>query len=371
MVRHRGDTGLRWRHKGGFLVFGLVGLLVLALGHPASALELVAAGMLTPETISRPAAGSAYLDQYYIPDPGRTSGDFTQANVWAVPLGGGVPTAFATGLTFQPTGGLFLPDGPYWGANAGKYLTVGFVPAPGTVTGQLHIYEPDGSWTLFWESQGLMPKVPVIAPASFGGFGGQVIVADGGPLPYAIDPAGNRTAVATAPALPTSARFGLAFVPSGWGDVGGLLLTSNSSGNEILSIDPTGIEELFTTVPLAVGQMGLRHMAFGPDGFFPGFGELLFVSISGSTFGGGALGDVVAIKSNGAVVASLRAIAGIEKFDPRGLYFTAAGDLLVSDAADPIWRVTPADFLLIPEPCTAALLVAGLASIAVRRRRRQ
>jgi len=351
------------------LGMGLCALVLWAVQPPASGLQLFSTGMQTPETIS-PGQG-AYSAGYYVPDPGRSPGDLTQANIWAVPAGGGAPTAFGGSLSAHPVGGLFLPDGPYWGANAGKLLVVGYIKEPsGNYLGRIHIYEPDGTPSLLWGAPGHVPKTPVIAPDGFGPFGGQVLVADGGPAVYAIDPAGNKTEVVTAPATPYSERFGLAFAPTGWGDQAGNLLSNRAGTNEIFAVDPYGIEELFTTVPLALGQTGLRQMAFGPAGFIPGQGELLFVSVAGSAYGGGTLGDVVGINSNGTVVVSLRAaVAGLGKFDPRGMYFAPGGTLLISDAADPIWTATGADFNLVPEPCTIVLLAGGVMSLLARRRR--
>ncbi len=107
-------------------------------------------------------------------------------------------------------------------------------------------------------------------------------------------------------------------------------------------------------------------MEFSPPGFIPGFGQLLFVSISGSTTGGGTLGDVVAIDSNGNVVESLREAPEFGgKFDPRGLYFTADGNLLISDASDPIWKAGPQNFQSVPEPSIILLLAIGLAGLVI------
>jgi len=102
-------------------------------------------------------------------------------------------------------------------------------------------------------------------------------------------------------------------------------------------------------------------------------GDLLFVSVSGSTHGGGTQGDVLAIDQSGTVVASLRTIDDLAKFDPRGLFFE--GDrLYVSDASDPIVVAVAADFLPgrngnVPEPSTLLLLLAGIGGVAFTRRR--
>lgn len=359
----------------------LVGVAVIAwcCSPAAFAFELFSSGMLTPETISptpEGAYGGAFNNTYFIPDPGRVSADPFGSTIWAVPMSGGAPSVFVSGattpLSVSTVGGLFLPDTPYWGSHAGKYITVGYKwdPELRRSVGEINVWEADGSYTVLYRAPGA-PKTPILAPAGWGNVGGQIIVADGGPNVYAVDPLGNVTPLVPNPIIPETARFGLAFAPEGWGAVGGQLLASRSSTGQIFAVDESGVETLFAVVPLAAGQMGLRQMAFCPAGFFPGLGELLFVSVSGSAHGGGTLGDVVVLDSTGRVIARLRSTLGLEKFDPRGLYFTEAGQLLISDASDPIWLATRADFdvSMIPEPCTLVLLGIGVAGAAIRRRR--
>ena len=63
------------------------------------------------------------------------SGDFLvpDANlqlIWKVPQAGGTATVFSSGLGINAIGGVLLPSA--WGANAGKFLTTGFVPTGGS-----------------------------------------------------------------------------------------------------------------------------------------------------------------------------------------------------------------------------------------------
>jgi hypothetical protein len=110
-------------------------------------------------------------------------------------------------------------------------------------------------------------------------------------------------------------------------------------------------------------------MAFSPDDFIPGYDELLLVSVSSSSAGGGSLGDIWAFDQTGRKVASLRNDLGLAKFDPRGMYFIDDDTLLVSDASDPIWMVESSDFRpVVPLPSTFLLLGSVLAGLAGWRR---
>lgn len=342
--------------------------VALAAAPAGAAMGVYSAGMVTPETISPVPAGvygGAYNGGYFIPDPARGVTDAANWKVWFVAAGGGAPQVFAQGMDTPPVGGVFLPAS--WGADAGKYATVGYVVDGTTPMGRINIYEANGTYNRFWELPGMAPKTPMMAN-SWGVYGDQMIIADGGPGVYAVSSAGGRTQISNTVTNP--ARFGLAVAPGGWGTVGGKLLATRSSNGDIFSIATNGTETLWTTVPILPGQNGCRHMAFGPAGFIPGYGTLLYVSISGSTYGGGTLGDVLAVDSAGSVVASIRDLDSLTKFDPRGLYFTPAGGLLISDASDPILLAISEDFEIVPEPGTLSLLALGALGALVRRRRR-
>ena len=107
----------------------------------------------------------------------------------------------------------------------------------------------------------------------------------------------------------------------------------------ILSVDASGVAEVFAAIPLSQQQIdariGLRQMAFVPDGFGDLSG-LLLVSVSGSVAGGGAIGQVLAIDEGGEIAKVLRIGTHLDKFDPRGFFFTEDGLILISDASDPI-----------------------------------
>jgi hypothetical protein len=62
---------------------------------------------------------------------------------------------------------------------------------------------------------------------------------------------------------------------------------------------------------------------------------------------------------------------GLQKFDPRGLYFVDNQHLLVSDASDPILLATPDAFQpsAVPEPTTFSLLGIGILGLLAYTRR--
>ncbi|HEY2156333.1 MAG TPA: PEP-CTERM sorting domain-containing protein [Isosphaeraceae bacterium] len=344
--------------------FGSAGLaltMVVGLARDARAIVIFSTGLTTPETISQAPIGFGDLGgSYLIADVGANT-------IWEVPHAGGAPVAFAGDPNQRLAGGIFLPSG--WGANSGSFLVVGEtmnVPIP---TGIVNFYDAAGHVT-----QVAAPvtqfTTPAIAPAGFGAFAGQVIITGQTGVVYAFDQGGNFSLVATTSTDFSFRNFGIAFAPSGWGSVAGEMLVSNANDGRIDAIDASGNVTPFATLPIDPA-FGLRQMAFAPAGFLPGYGSLLFVSVSGSGGGGGTLGDVLAVDSSGKVVSSLREDLGLTKFNPRGLLFTDDGSLLISDTSDPIYLVTPADFQAVPEPGSLVLLAGGLAAAATAWGRRR
>jgi hypothetical protein len=325
-----------------------------------------------PETISQaPSTFGSFGGDYIIPD---FNAENPNGNVWAVPSGGGSPVSIATNGNVAVRGGVFLPSN--WGANAGSFLEVGL--ATSGVTAPVLIVSPNGTVQQF-SSLSVNAGQPVIAPSSFGSFGGQVVIPNspttGGGSVVLLAPNGSSSTLAAGANVP--AGGGAAFAPSGFGSRGGSLFVDGLSGNQIVSISANGTVTPFATVPLKAGQPSPFQMQFSPAGFLPGQGPLLFVSIRGSTLGGGTLGDVLAYNSSGELVASLRSDLGLTSFDPRGLLFIpdptnpGQSDLLVSNAEPEILLISGAAFAAVPEPSGLTLgLLAGV-GLALRRWRKR
>lgn len=360
------------KHPRCLLVVAVAGLLLSSTAIPAKAGPVIVFSgpgpYLLPETISlAPASFGTAAGSYIVPD-------FNNLNVWAVPSNGGTPTNIATNLvnnTFvNVRGGVFLPSS--WGANAGNFMEVGQVPISNTAAPVLLVAPNGSSYTVSQLANiALNAGQPQIAPSGFGSYGGDVVVPNFDSTTFVstitmIAPNGSTTSLASGSSLPTGLG-GAAFAPSGFGTLGGKLFVDSLINGQIDSVDANGNVTLFTTAPLNPGQPSPFQMAFSPSGFFPGEGPLLFVSIRGSTTGGGTLGDVLAYNSSGTLVASLRTDLGLTSFDPRGLLFIPdpsnpnQTELLISDASSGrILLFTPTAFVTTPEPSTLSLGIVGL-----------
>lgn len=337
-------------------VFGGLGLAALLLtGRPASAQILFSGGSYkTPETISPIPAGFGSLGgNYLIPDANRSN---PGGLIWLLSRNGGPPTVFANAPDRHYRGGLFLP-GSGWGSNSGNFLAVG--NTGDNTTGAIDVYSSDGQMTPLVNTADESFTTPALAPGSFGAYGGDVVVGDeANNQVIALTPGGATSVVA---ANLTIQPFGITFAPSGFGGVGGDLLASDVGSSEIDAIASDGAAFTFANIALKDGQAGLRQMAFSPAGFIPGYGSLLFVSVSGSDFGGGALGDVYGLDGSGNIVVSFRNSLGLTKFDPRGLTFIGNGQLLISDSSDPIYLADASNFApAVPEASSFTATGIGL-----------
>ncbi len=322
-------------------------VLLFVMGSAGGTPVVISQGYVFPFTISQaPATFGAYAGSFFIPDT--TTGD-----IMVMPPGGGAPTVFqhADGLI---RGGLFLP--PTFGAFGGQFAQLSVITNPVDPT------------TLF---------DPAVAPASFGAYGGQLFVTSqfGGDSILRVDQSGNISPFSVLPQIEvpgladpiTIGPTGITFAPAGFGSVGGMMLTNSIDADTntvyIAAIDPQGNASLFATIPLRPGEFGPRQMAFAPADF-GAYAGMLFLSIASSNDNSGILGAVDAIDASGHDVATLVQGSDVLKFNPRGLLFQPGGELLISDASDPIYLAGPSDFSAaqVPEPASTLLLLTAMAA---------
>lgn len=328
-------------------------------------IQIFSAPMVVPEDIVLvPTGFGIYGGNYFVPDD-------STGNIWVVPHTGGAPSellsAPLTGPNFHnPVGGIFLPNS--WGdSNAGKFI----VP----VQDQIFAVAGDKSVSVFPNQGGALTD-EAVAPAGFGAHAGRLLVTDENGVIWSFGPNGSvMKLVDNNPQL--GAAFGTAFAPAGFGNLAGKLLVSDAGSSAINAVSSDGSVSHFANVPLNPGQTGLRQMAFAPIDYFSYLGargDVLLVSVSGSRFGGGSLGSVLGLDSNGNVVVHLIIGGVLQKFDPRGLLFTDSGNLLISDTSDPLLIAHPSNFGAgpesVPEPGVMAFLFSGMAAIFFRRVRR-
>ena len=335
-------------------------VFVLSSVRIASAsLTIFGTGFSLPESISlAPTNFGTFGGDYFIPDPGINNTGL--GNIDYLPPTGGTATIFVTipgGLT-DPVGGLFLPNN--FGTFANQYLAVG-----SNVNGSLVVsVAANGTVTPVTSVPGNEFVTPVLAPTGFGSVGGQVLVTSSDGTVKTIDQNGNLSTFASVAGTPQ--LFGSAFAPQGFGSVGGDLLVTDAGSGKIFAVDANGNVSLFATVPLGPNQPGLRQIAFAPNGF-GNYGGDLFLSISGSSQGGGTFGSLVVLDGSGQEIAVLVIGTQISHFDPRGLFFPDNQDLLIS-SSDPIFIGTPQDFQPpIPEPSTLLLFAGGMMGLWFKR----
>jgi hypothetical protein len=294
--------------------------------------------MNQPETISQTASGGFYV----------TDAD-NQGTIWNVSAGGGTASSLAN-AGYSLRGGLILPAN--FGSVGGQFLVVG---VKNNGTARASTMDANFKVTRYASQADSVWTQPVLAPR-FGSFGGGVLVTNQGTTVVgSVDVFRSSGAVGRLATLSSvNTPFGADLAPSGFGDVGGTLLVSDAGGSSavtgqpcsattipcsgIYSVNSVGHVSLFTTIPLAAGQSGLRQIAFAPSGWGLYSGDL-FVSVTNT--------DIDVVNSDGAVVGK---ISGM--FSPRGLLFTTISgnpSLLFSDTSTGrILRAGPGDVVAVP-----------------------
>jgi hypothetical protein len=325
----------------------------------ADVFSIVSNGLAIPETITPIPTGFGTVGgELMVPDLGNFG-------LYTVPVGGGVPTLFASGVAGN--GGVFLPS--TFGALAGDFLVpegpggLAAVNGSGTVTQLPPIADMDLSGGV------------AIAPSTFGAIGGSALIAND-----AIGTTANVGSILTMNPDGTVSSFaaigagtnpyGLVFAPSDFGSSGGDLFVTDALTGSIYTVDSSGNVSLFMTlaVPVLTGgdQAGLRQLAFAPAGF-GAYGGDLFVSVSGSQRGGGVSGSVDVVDGSGSLVAVLEQGSVGMPFDPRGLYFADDSDLYIADTDPGILSAPPSAFTPVPEPFAPILLITCLGMLVAPR----
>lgn len=346
-------------------ISGIV-LAALPVIAQADSVSVFSSGYTTPESITLVPAGFGTVGgNLIVPDSGANA-------LYVMPASGGAPVLFSSGVTGN--GGVFLPSD--FGSLGGDFLVTGETAGSGIVA----VNGLGGQTTVPIPSSDGITGGAAIAPAGFGSVAGDALIGgeDGAGFNngavFALNPDGSVSQFAslgTGGSAGYSLPFGLEFAPTGFGSVGGDLLVTDGASGDIYAVDSSGNVTLFAslTVPVLSGSVpGLRQVAFAPAGFGPYSGDL-FVSVSGSQFGGGISGSVDVLNSSGAEVAVLQQGAVGSPFDPRGLYFASDNQLLISDTDPSILSATPGAFTPTPEPSAMIPLGLGLLGIVFVARR--
>ena len=327
----------------------------------AGPVTVLSSGFLLPETISTAPSGFGLSSGSVVGlDVG--PGGMGPFAIYSVPSGGGAPTAIGGTISGSFTqGGVFAPVA--FGSLSGDYVAFG----QGAATDAAAIYSLNsaaGTASIFYSDTSgnntIFAGSPVVAPSGFGSVGGDILSTEfnnsaGTEFIAALSPAGTLSDFANLDV--TLDGFGTAFAPAGFipGTSTPTLLVSDGLSGNIEWIDSLGNSHLFTTIPLAPGQTGLRQLAFAPAGFGT-YGGDLFVSVSGSDNGGGTFGSVDVINSAGQMVGIISQGTVGAPFDPRGLDFASSSELLIPDADPSIYAASAAAVTAVsatPEPNTA------------------
>jgi hypothetical protein len=346
-------------------ISGIV-LAALPIIARADSVNVFSSGYTTPESITLVPAGFGTVGgNLIVPDAGANA-------LYVMPASGGAPVLFSSGV--NGLGGVFLPSS--FGSLGGDYLVTGETSGPGVVA----VNGSGGQTTVPIPSSDGITGGVVIAPTGFGSVAGDALIGgengagfDNGAV-FALNPDGSVSQFAslgTGGSAGYLLPFGLEFAPAGFGSVGGDLLVTDGASGDIYAVDASGNVTLFASVavPILSGSVpGLRQIAFAPAGFGP-YGGDLFVSVSGSQFGGGISGSVDVLNSSGAEVAVLQQGAVGSPFDPRGLYFSSDNQLLIADTDPSILSATPGAFTATPEPSTTIPLGLGLLGMVFAARR--
>jgi hypothetical protein len=358
-------------------------LIALCLSLQADPIvTLYSSGYVLPETISAAPSGFGLpTGSLVVADAGKLRAyPNINSTVYSVPAGGGAPTAiggvFATGA--GTLGGGFAPAS--FGSLSGDYLAFGYTAAN---AGFYSLNSASGTFNLVYadpNTNSYSLDTPVVAPAGFGSAAGDILSPEtffsgSTSTVVAISPTGSVSDFATISnfvlANNVIGGFGTVFAPAGFvpGTTSPVLLVSDTSSGAIDWIDSSGNAHLFTTVPLAPGQVGLRQIAFAPPGFGQ-YGGDLFVSVAGSSQGGGTFGSVDVINSAGQLVGIISEGAVGAPFDPRGLDFTSSNQLLIADSDPAIYSAPPAAVSPVPEPTAVFFAPFGVLLLAIFSRSR-